>query len=166
MAKKNSIIWESNSPSFAYSYLGNGGITTLSACPCFFKGKRHILLTAQDSTDCETRLSSCPVEPKDLNSWSNLWLRGAHETQCTRQIDGRTLIHLHFVDMYKAEDLADRIRRSHGWAECSDILPDFCDLAGMRADYEAAGADDFERVLFEAADFLGVDLLTDEEEEG
>ena len=161
---KNFIIWESSSSSFVYSYLGDAGITTLSARPCFFKGKRHILLTAQDSISCETRLSSCPVEPKDMDSWSDLWSRGAHETQGTRQIDGRTLIHLHFIDMYEAEDLAERIREAHDWAECSDLLPDFCELAGMRADLEAAGSD-FESVLFEAADFLGVDLLGEAEEE-
>lgn len=151
-------IWESHSPAFAYSYLGVGGITTLSACPCFFKGKRHILLARQDDTCSEIRLASCPVEPWDLDSWADLWSRSAYDTQGTRQIDGRTIRHLHFADVYEAEDLAERIRDSHDWAECSDILPDFCDLAGMRADLEAAGSDDFERVLFEAADFLGVDL--------
>ena len=66
-------IWESRSPDFAYSYLGDGGITTLSARPCFFKGKRHILLTRQDDTCIETRLSSCPVEPKNIDSWSDLF---------------------------------------------------------------------------------------------
>lgn len=156
-------IWESRSPAFAYSYLGDGGITTLSARPCFFKGKRHILLTSQDDICSEIRLASCPVEPRGLDSWSDLWSRSAYDTQGTRQIDGRTIRHLHFADVYEAADLAERIRRSHDWAECSDILPDFCDLAGMRADLEAAGADDFERVLFEAADFLGVDILGSED---
>lgn len=155
-------VWESRSPSFTYTYLGPDcpGFTTLSACPCFFRGMRHILLTAKCELYEEAYLASYPVMPVSAEDWSELFSRDD-----TRQIDGRTCRFLRFPDMCKVWDYAEWIRESHDWAECSDLLPDFCELAGMRADLEAAAADDFERVLFEAADFLGVDLCTDEEDE-
>lgn len=148
-------VWESRSPAFIYTYLSpdHSGFTTLAARPCFFRGMRRVLLTAQCDLYEEAYLASYAVTPVSTEDWSELFSRSD-----TRQIDGRTIRYLRFADISDAEDLAERIRVSHDWAECSDILPDFCDLAGMRADFEAAG-EDFERVLFEAADFLGVDIL-------
>lgn len=155
-------VWESQSPAFAYTYLSLNcpGFTTLSAAPCFFRGVRHILLTVKCDLYEEAFLASYPVMPVSDEDWTELFSRDD-----TRQIDGRTIRHLDFADVWEAADLAERICECHDWAECSDILPDFCELAGMRADFEAAGGEDFERVLFEAADFLGlgVDLLGSED---
>ena len=148
-------VWKTRSPSFAYTYVSPDcpGFTTLSAHPCFFRGVRSILLTSECDLYEEAFLASYPVMPVSGEDWSELFSRSD-----TRQIDGRTIRHLILADTYDAEELGEQIRDAHDWAECSDILPDFCDLAGMKADFEAAG-EDFERVLFEAADFLGVDIL-------
>lgn len=145
--------FEMHAPAFACTYLSPNcpGFTTLSAWPCFFRGVRHILLAAKCDLYEEAYLASYPVMPILPEDWTELFSRDD-----TRQVDGRTIRHLHFADLSAAADLAERICECHDWAECSDILPDFCELAGMRADFEAAGGEDFESVIFEAARFFGL----------
>lgn len=146
-------IWGSRDPSFEYSYIGDEGLTTLRARPCFFKGSPHILLTSQSGLYEEAFLASCPVAPRDAASWSELFSRSD-----TRQIDGRTIRHLKLADIYEAQDLAEQIRSAHDWEDAAELLPQFCELAGMREAFERSG-ERFEYVLFEAADFLSVDLI-------
>ena len=40
-----------------------------------------------------------------------------------------------------------------------DLCAELCEAAGMTAEWEAAGPDDFERILFDAAKKLGVEII-------
>lgn len=54
--------------------------------------------------------------------------------------------------MREAKEIAADINAADTWEP--ELCAELCEAAGMTAEWEAAGPDDFERVLFDAAEKL------------
>lgn len=59
--------------------------------------------------------------------------------------------------MRDAKEIAADIIAADTWEP--DLCAELCEVAGMTDKWEAAGPDDFERVLFDAAKKLGVEII-------
>lgn len=59
--------------------------------------------------------------------------------------------------MRDAKEIAADIIAADTWEP--DLCAELCEAAGMTAEWESAGPDDFERVLLEAAKKLGVEII-------
>ena len=59
--------------------------------------------------------------------------------------------------MKTAYEIAEELRASSVWD--IDLCADLCDLAGLAQKWEASDGEDFESVVYEAADILGVEIL-------
>ena len=55
-------------------------------------------------------------------------------------------------------ELAAKIRAAKTWGEVEGELRALCDAAGMADEYEAADGDNFEAVIYKAAERLGVEV--------
>jgi hypothetical protein len=55
------------------------------------------------------------------------------------------------------KEIAARIKNAETWNE--DDCRDLCEAADMLADWEAADGDTFERVVLDAAEKLGVEII-------
>lgn len=56
------------------------------------------------------------------------------------------------------QELAAKIRAAKTWGEVEGELRALCDAAGMADEYKAADGDNFEAVIYKAADRLGVEV--------
>lgn len=59
--------------------------------------------------------------------------------------------------MREAKEIAADINAADTWKP--ELCAELCEAAGTTAEWEAAGPDDFERVLFDAAEKLGVEII-------
>lgn len=59
--------------------------------------------------------------------------------------------------MREAKEIAADINAADTWEP--ELCAELCEAADMTAEWEAAGPDDFERVLFDAAEKLGVEII-------
>ena len=59
--------------------------------------------------------------------------------------------------MTKAIQIADKIRSMDTWDE--ELCAKLCELAGMSEEWKDANGDTFERVLYSAAEKLGVEII-------
>lgn len=59
--------------------------------------------------------------------------------------------------MRDAKEIAADIIAADTWEP--DLCAELCEAAGMTAEWEAAGPDDFEQTLFDAAKKLGVEII-------
>lgn len=57
----------------------------------------------------------------------------------------------------EAIELAERIRNADEWNlnDCAEL----CEMAGLEDEWEAANGDDFEQVIYKAAEILNVEVL-------
>ena len=55
-------------------------------------------------------------------------------------------------------ELAAKIRAAKTWVEVEDELMALCEAAGMEDEYKAADGDNFEAVIYKAAERLGVEV--------
>lgn len=58
--------------------------------------------------------------------------------------------------MTRAYEIAEALRSADVWD--ADLARELCALAGMASAWEAADGDSFERVVYQAAEKLGVDI--------
>ena len=56
------------------------------------------------------------------------------------------------------QELAAKIRAAKTWGEVEGELRALCDAAGMEDEYKAADGDNFETVMYKAAERLGVEI--------
>ena len=56
------------------------------------------------------------------------------------------------------QELAAKIRAAKTWVEVEDELRALCEAAGMADEYKAADGDNFEAVIYKAAERLGVEI--------
>lgn len=56
------------------------------------------------------------------------------------------------------QELAAKIRAAKSWVEVEGELRALCDAAGMAEEYKAADGDNFESVIYKAAERLGVEV--------
>ena len=58
--------------------------------------------------------------------------------------------------MKSAIEIAVELKNSDCWD--FDLCEEFCELAGLSEEWISADGDDFERVVYEAAEILGVEI--------
>ena len=61
-------------------------------------------------------------------------------------------------DEDELQELAAKIRAAKTWVEVEDELKALCEAAGMADEYKAADGDNFEAVIYKAAERLGVEV--------
>ena len=61
-------------------------------------------------------------------------------------------------DEEELRELAAKIHAAKTWVEVEDELRALCDAAGMADEYKAADGDNFEAVIYKAAERLGVEV--------
>ena len=61
-------------------------------------------------------------------------------------------------DEDELQELAAKIRAAKTWVEVEDELMALCEAAGMADEYKAADGDNFEAVIYKAAERLGVEI--------
>lgn len=61
-------------------------------------------------------------------------------------------------DKDELQELAEKIRAAKTWVEVEGELRALCDAAGMADEYKAADGDNFEAVIYKAAERLGVEV--------
>ena len=61
-------------------------------------------------------------------------------------------------DEDEIQELAAKIRAAKTWVEVEGELKALCDAAGMADEYKAADGDNFEAVIYKAAERLGVEV--------
>ena len=59
--------------------------------------------------------------------------------------------------MTKAVEVAEKIRSMDTWD--AQLCAELCELAGMSEEWKDANGDTFERVLYSAAEKLGVEII-------
>lgn len=58
----------------------------------------------------------------------------------------------------EANRLAYIINSASTWKDCEEEIRELCRLAGIEEEYDAADGDNFESVIYKAADILNVEI--------